>query len=152
MTRARTAPEHDGGAGAATVVRSFLEAEDSEGFGAVLADDVVVTDWMIPGEELRGRDAVLERLVAPIAESFPDASFEVHDVLVDRGRVAVRGEFRATFERDYFGVPAHGGRVRWPAHDIYEVRGGRIHRVWLGNDTLLVARQLGALPDDAGPW
>src|SRR5262245_30026261 len=78
-----------------------------------LADDVVVTDWMTPDEELRGKAQVLERFYAPIIESFPDVYFEVFDARRAGDALLVCGFFTGTFTCDYMGFPAHGRRVRW---------------------------------------
>lgn len=126
----------------------------------LLANDIVVSDWMMPGIGLRGEEEVIEKFYAPIRVAFPDVYFELHDAIIGDDKVVIRGEFTGTFERDYtypvgerrVHFPAHGGRVHWKAHDIYQFKGGKIARIWFANDTLTVARQLGALPDDGKPW
>ncbi|WP_131732421.1 ester cyclase [Actinomadura formosensis] len=134
------------------VVRAFVTADDPEEMINLLSADVVMDDWMTPGTTLRGRDAVVDRILVPIAASFPDAHFVVHDVIAGGERAAVRGEFTATFAAPYLGLSAHGRRVRWTAHDLYQVAEDQVTRIWWGNDSLNVARELGALPKDGRPW
>lgn len=117
-----------------------------------LADDIVATHWRWRDRELVGKKAVREQYLGPLAESFPSLHFKVLDAIFGEDKLVIRGEFNATFARDWIRIPAHGGRVRWNAHDIYQFKGGKIVRFWYGNDTLTVARQLGALPDDGKPW
>lgn len=117
-----------------------------------LAEDVVGNHWRWGAREVRGLSALNTEYFQPLRQAFPDLVFSVLDVIEgDRG-VAMRGEFNATFSGKWLGITPHGRRVRWRAHDIYEFEGGKVVRIWLGNDTLTVARQLGSLPDDGRPW
>lgn len=134
------------------VVRKFVSTKDAAETYALLSPDLAMDDWMTPGTTLRGRDTVVQEILTPIAIAFPDAEFTVQDMIVGGTRAAVRGQFSATFTEPYFGLSPHGRRMRWTAHDIYEVTDGRISRIWWGNDSLYVARELGALPHDGRPW
>lgn len=123
----------------------------------LFADDLVVDDWMLPGERLVGRQDVERYFFDPIVESFEDYKFEVHETLVAGNALVVLGHFTGRFVRDYVqkgkrSIPAHGRPVRWTARDIYYFREGRIVRIQYANDTLTVARQLGVLPDNGDPW
>jgi predicted ester cyclase len=131
---------------------AFFRGEGGQGVIALLDDDVVANHWRWGLREIRGRQQLIDQYFGPLREAFPDIDFKVADLVVGEDRLAVRGEFNATFTKEWVGVPPHGRPVRWRAHDIYELRNGKIVRIWLGNDTLTVARQIGALPDDGKPW
>lgn len=128
------------------------EDRDLEVREAPLGDHITYVDWMLPGRTL-GRDEVLSELGAPIVESFPDVRFEVTDTMRDGDRLLVCGFFTGTMEKEYCGFPAHGRKVRWEARDIYGFGSdGKIDRISLANDTLTVARELGAKIDDPRLW
>lgn len=130
---------------------SFQQEErDLEGRARSLAQDVVVSDWMAPGEDLRSEGEATQAFYEPIVESFPDVQFEVTGSIRDGNKLLVTGFFTGTMEKDYWGFPAHGRKVRWEARDIYQFnQDGLIDRIWFANDTLTVARELGAdMPDD----
>jgi steroid delta-isomerase-like uncharacterized protein len=118
----------------------------------ILADDVVLVDVMLPGRPLVGKDEVAELFNAPIRDSFPDVHFIVTDTIRSEDRLVVFGDFTGTFAGDYVGFPAHGERVRWTARDVYTFRDGKIVHIDLINDTLTVARELGAKIDDPRLW
>jgi predicted ester cyclase len=113
-----------------------------------MADGVAWSHWRWRARELVGKDNVMTNYFEPLVRSFPDLDFRILDAVFGDHNLAIRGEFRGTFAEDWGSTPAHGRPVAWFAHDIYEFRDGKIVRAWYGNDTLTVARQLGALPDD----
>lgn len=129
-----------------------------------LAEDVVVTDWMLPGVTLHGRQEVMEKFFAPLPASFPDVHFELHEAIPagtsDDGYITARGDFVGTFVNDYqidappstYSIRAHGRPVRWAAHDIYRFKDGRIAQIWFGNDSLTVASELDCIAQEDRPW
>lgn len=133
-------------------VIAFVTGRDPDRLRALMTEDVRVHDWMAPQDVLVGPNAVLDLFLAPIAAAFPDARFEIHDVVVGDRKAVVCGDFTGTFTNEYYGVPPHGRQVHWAAHDIYALAAGGICEIWFGNDTLQVARELGALPAEARPW
>ena len=137
---------------ALTLVRRLYTAGSLDEIEALLADDVVVTDWVTPGVELRGRASVMERSFAPSAQAFEDASEEELYSVASAQRVVFCGRFHATFAADYLGIAAHGRRVSWTIIDTFEIRDGRIARIWFGADTLAAAKALGAISEENAPW
>ena len=120
--------------------------------GSFLADDVVANHWRWGYGEIVGKEALQNEYLNPLLESFPDVDFKIIESYMGDDFVVLRGEFNGTFTGEWANCQPHGKAVRWKAHDIYEFKDGKVVRVWLGNDTLTVARQLGALPDDGNPW
>ena len=117
-----------------------------------MADDVVVNHWRWGYREIVGKENVINEYLIPLTESFPDIDFKVLETYIGDDSVVLRGEFNGTFKGPWGNCEPHGRPVRWRAHDIYKFKDGKIVAIWLGNDTLNVARQLGALPDDNNPW
>jgi hypothetical protein len=118
----------------------------------LLADDVELVDVMLPGRPLRGKDEVAELFSGPIEDCFPDVQFIVTDTIRSGDRLVVFGDFTGTLLGDYAGFPAHGKRVRWTARDVYTFKDAKIVHIDLINDTLTVARELGAKIDDTRLW
>ena len=133
------------------LVRRLYTAGSLEEIEALLAEDVVVTDWVTPGVELRGRASVMEQSFAPSAAAFEDASEEELYSIATPDRVVYCGQFRAVFAGDYLGIPAHGRPVSWTILDTFEIRNGRIARIWYSADTLAAAKALGAISESGAP-
>jgi len=121
---------------------------DPQAFSAFFADSVVFTHWRWRGGEVAGKDNVTHKYFDEILKSFDEVRFEILDAIYGDDKLVLRGEFSATFARDWGSVKAHGRRISYFAHDIYEFRDGKIVRAWFANDTLRAARQLGVVPDD----
>ena len=117
-------------------------------FDSLLTDDVVLVR---DEEKAHGRDefkAVLRRL----QRAFPDIQYRIDDVIVAGDRIALRWEARGTHRDDYLGVPATGRPVSYTGVTIYELRDGRIARIWVAADLLSLLRRLrqartGATPE-----
>ena len=134
------------------LVRRLYTAGSLEEIEAMLADDVVVTDWITPGVELRGRASVIERSFTPSAAAFEEMSEEELYSVATPDRVVFCGRFCARFTGDYLGIRAHGNPVSWTIMDTFEIRDGRISRIWYGADSLEAAKALGAIAEEAAPW
>jgi hypothetical protein len=136
-------------AGMSGFVQAIADLSDADSIAEFLALDVVAEDWMAPGHTYEGKEAVLAETFAPLPESFPDVRFVVTREIRADDVLILCGFFEATFARDYWNFQATGRRVRWEARDIYRFRDGLIDRIWWANDTLTVARELGAdIPDE----
>ena len=136
-------------------MESFVRIFDPEHLGDMspfLADGVVANHWRWGLREIHGKDALVREYFEPLRAAFPDLRFVLRDVVYGEDTLVLRGEFQATFSNKWIGIEPHGRYVHWRAHDIFEFRNGKIVRIWLANDTLTVARQLGAIPDDGKPW
>jgi steroid delta-isomerase-like uncharacterized protein len=106
-------------------VREYLDALLTGGdFAAYLADDVVWTT-METGEEVRGRDAVRDFIVALHTQLF-DASPELGNLTVAEGTAVLEAVFVGRHIAEFAGVPATGATVRVPYAVAYDVSGDRI--------------------------
>ena len=109
-----------------------------EAFDSLLTDDVVL---IRDEEKARGRDefkAVLTRL----RRAFPDIRYRIDDVRASGDRMALRWEARATHQGEYLGVPGSGRPISYTGITLYELRDGRIARVWVSADSLSLLRCL----------
>jgi steroid delta-isomerase-like uncharacterized protein len=109
-----------------------------EAFDSLLTDDVVLVR---DEEKARGREefkAVLGRL----RRAFPDLQYRISDVVSSGDRMALRWEARGTHQGEYLGVQGTGRSVTYGGITLYELRDGRIARVWVAADLLSLLRRL----------
>jgi steroid delta-isomerase-like uncharacterized protein len=109
-----------------------------EAFDALLSDDVVLVR---DGEKAHGRDefkAVLMRL----RRAFPDIQYQIDDVVMVGDRVVLRWEARGTHQGEYLGVQGTGRPISYRGITVYELRDGRVARIWVSADLLSLLRRL----------
>jgi ketosteroid isomerase-like protein len=136
----------------ARVARQLLAAGSLTDAAALLAEDVIVRDWLFPGLEIRGRAEVLAVVFEPSDRAFSNPKYEVLRVIANDDHVAVDAIFTGVFIADYKGIRAHGKPVSWQFRDMYRVQGGKITRMWFGTNTLEFATAVGLLEDPLLPW
>ena len=106
----------------------------------VLTADYESCSGYLPGE-CWGRDTSI-KVVANFAQSIPDMTFDIKEVLVAGDRVIVRGEVSGTPAGELFGVPHGGKSFRIMAIDIQTIRDGRIARTFHMENWLSALGQL----------
>ena len=90
--------------------------------------------------------------LAGILASFPDLTLEVHDILAEHDRVAVRLTMRGTQLGEFEGISATGRRVTSAGLCVYRIANDRLVEAWWQHDLLSVLQQLDAVPAAAkGP-
>src|SRR6476469_1715102 len=106
-------------------IRDYLDALLNGGdFAAFFADDVGWTT-METGEEIGGRQAVKDFIVALHSQWF-QASPELRNVTAADGVAAIEAVFVGTHIAEFAGVPATGTAVSLPYSVSYDVAGGKI--------------------------
>ena len=88
----------------------------------------------------------LKPIVAAMRLAFPDLHYEVHDLVVGEGKVAVRCTMTGTHQGEFFGIPPTGQSVRVTQLQIEYIRNGQIVEHWRQTDELGIMQQLGLLP------
>jgi|MDTB01.1.fsa_nt_gb hypothetical protein len=135
-----------------------MEADDPTDRQPFWGENVVFDDWMIPGEKLVGRDEVLGAAWGPPLDAIHEVRAEVHQTIISGNILVTMGHYTGRFVNPYITkpgakpIPPTGNPIRWTFRDIYHFEDGKIVRVQYANDTLTVARQMGAIPDDGYPW
>jgi steroid delta-isomerase-like uncharacterized protein len=140
-----------------STVQGYLDALLHGGdFAAYFSEDVLWTT-METGQEIRGREAVRDFIVALHSQLF-DAAPEVRSTTVGDGRVALEAVFAGTHTAEFVGVPASGAQVRLPYVVVYDVADGRITalRAYFPISVLVQQLQLAAgqtadVPTDPAP-
>ena len=134
---------------AATIRRMYdlISAGDIDGFGALLADD------MVEHEELPGLAPTKEGVLAFFRmhrAAFPDMRMEVQDVVASGDKVVARVRLTGTHQGAFMDIPATGKSVDVQLIDIMRFGDdGLTHEHWGVLDALAMMQQLGAVP--AGP-
>lgn len=101
-------------------MNSYLSALVERGdFGQFFSEDVVWTT-MENGQEIRGRQAVRDFIIALHAELF-DARPELRSVAIADGTAGLEAIFIGTHIAEFAGVPATGAEVRVPYSVFYDV-------------------------------
>jgi steroid delta-isomerase-like uncharacterized protein len=122
-------------------VQRVVDAYNSrtlEAFDSLLTDDVVLVR---DEEKARGREE-FKAVLARVRRAFPDLRYRIEDVVVSPDRFALRWEARGTHQGEYLGVQASGRPVSYTGITLYELRDGRIARVWVSADLLSLLRRL----------
>ncbi len=84
--------------------------------------------------------------MAAFYTAFPDLHFEVQREFASGDQGAICWRVTGTHRGDFAGIAPTGRRVEYNACAIFQVREGKIARVWTYLDTGLILRQLGVLP------
>ena len=108
-----------------TTVRQYLDALLTGGdFAAFFADEVLWTT-METGDQIRGREAVRDFIIALHSQLF-DASPELVSTEFADGVAGLEAVFVGTHTAEFAGVPATGAAVRLPYSMFYDISGGKI--------------------------
>jgi len=132
---------------AATIRRFYdlISAGDIDGFGELLADD------MVEHEETPGLAPTKEGVLTffrATREAFPDLRMDPQDVFASGDKVTARVRLTGTHEGLFMGMPATGRQIDIQLIDIMEMGSdGLCHAHWGVMDSLTMMQQLGAVPD-----
>src|SRR5579859_7499786 len=112
-----------------TVLRFFNEVMALGSLGVL--DELAVDDYedlvALAGQD-PGRAGLKQRVVTIRAAFEPRQ--ELHDVIVDGDRVAVRWTLRGTHTGPFIDMPATGRPVEFDGVDLYAMRDGRMAAHW----------------------
>jgi steroid delta-isomerase-like uncharacterized protein len=125
-----------------------LEAGDREGFGKLLAADVVYTDStaFLHKPEIRGREEILDFLFA-VNQAYPDMRLQIVDIFSTGNKVVLQGFVTGTHLRDTelhgVTVPATDKKITLPICQVCTVEDGKIRRAASYYDAATLNIQLG---------
>jgi steroid delta-isomerase-like uncharacterized protein len=123
----------------------FVEA-DSAAVDQLVSDDFQPHSW---GEMPAGRDA-LKAAQDRVRQGLGDARMEVHDLIAEGDRVAVRLTSHGTHSGEFMGMPATGKSYAISEIHILRIRDGKVVEHWREADMLGMLRQLGMFPSSGG--
>jgi predicted ester cyclase len=84
--------------------------------------------------------------LAAVFASFPDLHVEIHDIIAEEDRVAVRLTLHGTQLGEFQGIAPTGKRIAASGLNSYRITNSRIVEGWWQHDLLGVIRQLNAVP------
>jgi predicted ester cyclase len=106
-------------------IRAYLDALLTGGDFASFFDDAIVWTTMETGDEIQGREAVRDFIVALHTQWF-QAAPEVRSTTFADGLAGLEAVFAATHTGEFAGIPATGKAVRLPYAVVYDVAGTKI--------------------------
>lgn len=127
---------------AALAVLEVIETGDHERVRDLVTSDFVdhgAPPGLPPGPD--GYIGVLRFLTQAL-----QLRYEVHDVVADGDRVAIRATAYGVHNTDHLGVPATGKPYAMPTMHLYRAEGDRLAEHWGVRDEHSVLVQVGALP------
>lgn len=130
----------------AVVRRVFEEMVDQgrlELADELIADDVEIHS-PVPGAE-GGREG-FRRFIGGFLAGFPEQRTELHELISEGDRVAVRHTHHAVNTGEFLGMPPTGREVVVSGIEIFRLRDGQVAEFWHQDDLLGLLQQLGAIP------
>ncbi len=113
-----------------STIESYLNALLTGGdFAQYLADDVVLMVMDI-GQEVEGKQAVVDTIVALHTQVF-EAKPELTGLVVDEGRAAAELVFAGTHTEEFAAIAPSGREVRVPYAAVYDLANGQITAIRL---------------------
>lgn len=97
-------------------------------------------------DPMKGRDGV-RFFVNAVREGFPDVEFTVAQQVAEGDKVLSRWNLKGTHTGSFLGIPPSGRAVTDHGHDVFHMKDGRIHRVWVNEDALGLMKQIGVIPE-----
>ncbi len=131
------------------IVRRWFEALTSLEGTEKAADELLVPDFaghVPPFPDVHGPEGY-KQFIAGTFQAYPDARFDVEDVIAEGDRVAVRYTLRGTHEgTTRMGVAPTGKEVAASIIGILKLADGKIVEMWTNVDFLGLMQQIGAIP------
>lgn len=131
----------------AVVRRNFEESWNQANLAVV--DELFAPDFMgyfaIHPEPLAG-PAAYKQFMSGYFVAFPDAHFEIEDIVAEGDKVAAYWTVRGTHQGDLAGIPPTGKPITVTGMWIHRIAGGKIAEQWGIFDTLGLMQQLGVVP------
>jgi steroid delta-isomerase-like uncharacterized protein len=128
------------------MVQRFIEEGDKGNVDAF--DDMIPPDAVdhspFPGQPA-GREGV-KYIFRMLKSAFPDMRTEVHEMVAEGDRVAVRSRIVGTHQGEFMGVPASGKPVSIEGIDILRFENGKMVEHWGVYDAMGMMMQIGAIP------
>ncbi len=125
------------------IVRRFIDeiflGGNFDSVDELLTEDFLPHTWgsMQPGRD--GLKEAIQRVQAGISEE----RMQIHDIIAEGDRVAVRLTSSATHTGDFMGMPASGKRYEIGEIHIFRLEDGRVAEHWHQADFMGMMKQLG---------
>ena len=128
------------------IARRFVDEvfvrQDPDAADELAASDFTPHSWGSVQPGIENLKAAQRRVSAGLA----DARMEIHDVIAEGDRVAVRLTSHGRHAGDFMGMPASNREYAISETHIFRIRDGKVVEHWRDADMLGLLRQIGALP------
>jgi steroid delta-isomerase-like uncharacterized protein len=125
------------------VVRRFIDeiflGGNFDSVDELLTEDFLPHTW---GSMQPGRDG-LKEAIQRVQAGISDERMQIHDIIAEGDRVAVRLTSSATHTGDFMGMPATGRRYEIGEIHIFRLDDGRVAEHWHQADFMGMMKQLG---------
>ena len=112
------------------------------------ADELLVPDFVghvPPFPDVHGPEGY-KQFIAGTFQAYPDARFDVEDVIAEGDMVAARVTMRGTHQGEFRGIAPTGNKLDITGIGIFSFSDGKVVESWDNFDQLGMMRQLGAIP------
>jgi steroid delta-isomerase-like uncharacterized protein len=108
------------------------------------ANEVIASDYVLheAAEEIKGIDS-FKVFVKDFRTAFPNAHFDIDDVIVEGKKVVVRYTFRGKHDGNYCGIAPTNKEVKATGIRFSRMADGKIQETWNYLDKLSILTQLG---------
>jgi steroid delta-isomerase-like uncharacterized protein len=125
------------------IVRRFIDeiflGGNFDSVDELLTEDFLPHTW---GAMQPGRDG-LKEAIQRVQAGISDERMQIHDIIAEGDRVAVRLASSATHTGDFMGMPASGKRYEIGEIHIFRLEDGRVAEHWHQADFMGMMKQLG---------
>jgi predicted ester cyclase len=113
-----------------------------------LLPELIAADYVAPDGQ-RGH-AAYGSVVDGLRRGVPDIRFKVEDLIAEGDRVAIRWTWSGKHTGTLNGLSPSNRHVKNDGIAIYELRGGKVSKVWLQTDRLGFLQQIGVVDPALG--
>jgi predicted ester cyclase len=131
------------------VIRRLYEEAINPGQLSLL-DELIAAEFQGADGETGSKG--FRRPLDELRRGFPDIHFAVEDLIIEGDRVAVRWTWQGTHTGQFREFAPTGLRITDTGMAFYELRAGKVARVWMLTDRLGFLEQVGVVPrSPSGP-
>jgi predicted ester cyclase len=132
------------------LARRFLAAQDLTTLDELTDPDFVYHN---PGNpEVHTHEERKQKIVSALYAAFPDITLDIHDMIAEGDKVAVRYSMAGTQKGEFMGIPATNKRMELTSLCILRLAGGKVAELWVENNSLVMLMQIGIIPLPAGQF
>jgi steroid delta-isomerase-like uncharacterized protein len=135
----------------AVVRRVFEEIVNKQNLAAI--DDLLSPDIVIhtPVPGVGSGIESFRQFIGMFLSAFPQQHTELHDLIAEGDRVAVRHTHRGTHGGEFMGMPPTGRQFAVDGIEVFRIADGKVAEFWHMDDFLGLLQQLGAVPAPGAP-
>jgi predicted ester cyclase len=132
------------------LARRFLAAQDLATLDELTAPYFVYHN---PGNpDVHTHEERKQKIVSALYAAFPDITLNIHDMIAEGDKVAVRYSLAGTQKNEFMGISPTNKRIDLSSLCIMRLADGKVAELWVENNSLVMLLQLGVIPLPAGQF